>query len=299
MKKCPKCSRQYAKAHLVEVGPSKNACLLDAWDLKSFWRRKIFWRLSPPFHSGVIWSTQPCVPLSAFLANFSEDWDEAVYKTYTVQTHVKLLETTRAIEEFCAFSTVNEAEGAGSGKLLASGELLFIVSLMEVTHTVSKAAGARVHFQYGWVELTISGHISRAEGMLEPAQGWDFVEKWVRYQALNILECEMAVDPEMVMASEALLRAEYASKEDFDKARHERSMMVAEHFILPRPNKEGAKHSREHQARAEALHEGFYEMHEKAGSGGGADPGMNMKCRLHACLFVRFCKSINFLFSKC
>jgi hypothetical protein len=130
------------------------------------------------------------------LANFSEDWDEAVYKTYIVQTHVNLLETTRAIEEFCAFSTVNEARSAGSGKLLASGELLFIVPPMEVTHTVSKAAGARVHFQYGWVELTISGHISRAEGMLEPAQGWDFVEKWVRDQAYNMLECEMAVEPE-------------------------------------------------------------------------------------------------------
>jgi hypothetical protein len=231
------------------------------------------------------------------LVNFSEDWDEAVYKTYTVQTHVKLLETTRAIEEFCAFSNVNEARGAGSGKLLASGELLIIVPPMEVTHTVSKAAGARNHFQYGWVELTISGHISRAEGMLEPAQGWDFVEKWVRDQAYNMLECEMAVEPEVVFASEALLRAEYASKADFDRARHERSM-VAEHFILPRPSKEVAKHSRDHQARAEALDEGFYEMHEEAGSGGGADPCMNIKCTLHACLFVRFCESNKFSFQS-
>jgi hypothetical protein len=131
--------------------------------------------------------------------------------------------------------------------------------------------------------------------MLEPAQGWDFVEKWVRDQAYNMLECEMAVEPEVVFASEALLRAEYASKADFDRARHERSM-VAEHFILPRPSKEVTKHSRNHQARAEALDEGFYEMHEEAGSGGGADPGMTMKCTLHACLFVRFCESNKFSF---
>jgi hypothetical protein len=127
MRQYPKCCRKYSKAQLPEAGPSSNACLLDARDLMSFWRRKIFWRLTPPFHSEVVWSTQPCVPLPAFLANFSEDWNEAAYKTYTVETHVKLLKTTRAVEDFCAFNLVKEGKGLGSATLLASGELLVIV----------------------------------------------------------------------------------------------------------------------------------------------------------------------------
>jgi hypothetical protein len=157
MRQCPKCCQQYSKAQLSEAGPSGNACLLDARDLMSFWRRKIFWRLTPPFHSGVVWSTQPCVPLPAFLASFSKDWDEAAYKTYTVETHVKLLETTRAVEEFCEFNLVKEGKGLGSAKILASGELLVIVSPIEVTHTISKAAGARVHFLYGWLNSQLLG----------------------------------------------------------------------------------------------------------------------------------------------
>jgi hypothetical protein len=267
MKKCPKCCRQYAKAQLSETGSCKYACLLDARDLKTFWQRKIFWRMSSSFHSGVVWQTAPSVPLSAFLAIFSEDWDEAIYKTQTVQTHVKLLETTRAVEEFSAFSTVHEKKGAGTAKILATGELLFIVPPMEVTHTVSKSAGARVHFQYGWVSLTIAGRISKAEGMLVPEQGWDFVEKWIRDQAKNMLDCEMGVAPEMVFASEELLRAEYSSQEAFERARSDRSE-VDEHYIMPRPAKQPKDPlvREEELAAAEEFHEEWNAMQEPGGN---------------------------------
>jgi hypothetical protein len=259
LKQCPKCHVRYSDSCLSEGGPGKFACLYDARDIESFWRRKIFWRLSAT-NSGVLWSTQPFVPLSAFKAVFSEDWDEMAVKTATVETHVKVLETTRAVEEFCGFTLVNEKRGSRPCKLLATGEVLVVVPPIEVTHTFGKASGARVHFVYGWVQMTISGDISKAEDMLEPAQGWEFVEGWIRDQVVNMQDCEMAVSPEMVAASEQILRSQYPSLEACEKARADRSM-VDEHYIMPRPGPRPHAEKRRKQAaamHAGGLDDGFY-----------------------------------------
>ncbi|GAQ86062.1 hypothetical protein KFL_002680080 [Klebsormidium nitens] len=263
LKKCPRCLVQYAKANLTQGGPSKWACLYDARDIAAFWRRKIFWRLAATNHSGVLWSTQPFVPLPAFEAVFSDDWNELAVKTATVETHVKILETTRAVQEFCGFGTVNEKRGHGACKLLASGEVLVVVPPVEVTHTYSKAAGARVHFVYGWVQMTITGNISKAEDMVEPAQGWQFVERWIRDQVWDMLtDLEMGVSEAMVAASEAILLSEYGSQEECDAARVERSMVV-EHYVMPRPASGPQVERRRKQAaemHAGGLDDGFFSL---------------------------------------
>jgi hypothetical protein len=75
-----------------------------------------------------------------------------------VVTVIKVLETTRAVEDFCRFETVHEVKGWGSGKILASGEVLILTPLLQVVHTESKLAGSRVSFTYGWVLLTTQRH---------------------------------------------------------------------------------------------------------------------------------------------
>jgi hypothetical protein len=262
LKKCPKCLILYAKTHLSQ-GPSKWACLYNAREVAAFWRRKMFWRLAPTSHPGVLWSTQTFVPLPAFEAVFADNWNELAVKTATVETYVKILETTRAVEEFCAFNLVKEKRGAGPCKLLAPGEVLVVVSPVEVTHTYSNAAGARVHFVYGWVQMTIAGNITKAEDMVEPAQGWQFVERWIRDKVEAMFaDLEMAVSPDMVAASEAILLSEYESEEEFRAARVERGI-VAEHYLMPRPAAGPQAERRRKQAadmRLGGLEDGFYAL---------------------------------------
>jgi hypothetical protein len=154
---------------------------------------------------------------------------------------------------------VKEGKGLGSAKILAFGKLVVTVPPIEVTHTISKAAGARVHFLYGWVELTVAGHISRAEDMREPAQGWDHVDKWIRDQAKNMQDCELGVDSEMIIASEDVPRAEYESLEAFELARHERSM-VDEHFIFPRPPPKLRTRRKSHLSEVAEPEDGFFSL---------------------------------------
>jgi hypothetical protein len=74
--KCPKCEEKWEGAFVVRAGRSVWAALVDVREFLSFWRRKLFWRMTPPFHSWVVWTTQPPVPFEAFEAIFAKDWTE-------------------------------------------------------------------------------------------------------------------------------------------------------------------------------------------------------------------------------
>jgi hypothetical protein len=236
--KCPKCEEVWGVKVYVEPNPSHNAVLVDARLYLAFWRRKIFWRMAPPFHSWVVWTTQPHVPIEAFEAIFAEDWENDAYKTSSVVTVIKVLETTRAVEDFCRFETIQEDKGWGSGKLLASGEVLVLIPPVQVVHTESKLAGSRVSFTYGWVLLTTKGTIRWAESMEVPAQGWEHVEARVRDIAVHMKTRHLDILYELVSISEAKLLALHAGNTgECAKARAEREADTA-HYILPRPKKD-------------------------------------------------------------
>jgi hypothetical protein len=214
--KCPKCLETWAGKFLSYGGPNENAILVDSGvrAFLQFWRRKIFWRMTPPFHVWVVWTSQSPVPIRAFEVISKEDRLEDLYKTSAVVTTIKTLETTRAVEDFLRFNTVNADKGYGAGKLPASGSVLVVVPPIEVVHTDSKLTGSRVTITYGWVILTIKGTIVKADSMQEPAQGWDHVEKRVRDTAVRMLEGELDVPGELISASEALLLSQYGGNEN-------------------------------------------------------------------------------------
>jgi hypothetical protein len=200
---CAKCSIKWASKMLFEAGPSVNAHLVDTRDYFKFWRKKLYWRLTFTFHTGVKFSTDPPNPYSVFESAFSKNWQEAAWNTSAgVKTHIRILETTRAVEDFCRFNLENEERGFGAAKLFGSGEIVMIVPPVEVTHTNSPVAGSRLHFKFGWVSMTAKGMINHAENMPEPAEGWAHVDPWVRDHALNMLDCELEVDAGMVALSE-------------------------------------------------------------------------------------------------
>jgi hypothetical protein len=103
MFKRPKCSQTWAGKFLSDGGPSENAVLVDVRAFHQFWRRKIFWRLTPPFHAWVVWTFQSPVLIRAFEVIFKEDRLEDAYKTSAVVTTIRKLETTRAVEDFLRF----------------------------------------------------------------------------------------------------------------------------------------------------------------------------------------------------
>jgi hypothetical protein len=82
----------------------------------------------------VSWTAAAPIALKIFASTFSKDWDDDAFATSAVTKHVKLLETMRAVEDFCQFSAVNEEKGWGAAKLLASGEIAVIVPPLYATH---------------------------------------------------------------------------------------------------------------------------------------------------------------------
>jgi hypothetical protein len=81
---------------------------------------------------------------------FSEDWPENAWKTAAgIKTHIRLLETTRAVEDFCRFENINEQKGFGAAKLFGSGEIIMIVPPVEAVYIDSPVAGSRVHLWLG------------------------------------------------------------------------------------------------------------------------------------------------------
>jgi hypothetical protein len=230
--KCPKCLEEFVGKIISDGGPSMYAVLVDAREFATFWRRKLLWKLVPPFHAWVVWTTQPPVPVAAFQAIISKAWTEDEWKTSAVKTIVKKLETTWAVEEFCQFESVNPSTGLRAGKLLASGSIMVIVPPLEVVHTESKVAGSKVSLTFGWVLLTSRGNISKAESMDVPPQGWDHVEARVRDIASRMRDFKLDVSPDLIKASEAKLLAKYGDdKKEFLEARAEREMDRSYHIL--------------------------------------------------------------------
>jgi hypothetical protein len=232
---CSVCHEPWSTKFISEAGLSKNAHSIDTRDYHYSWRRKFLWRPTFTMHCGVKFTIEPPVPLSVFETIVSEDWPENAWKTSGgIKTHIRLLETTRAVDDFCRFENVNEGRGFGAAKLFGSGEIIMIVPPVEAVHIDSPVAGSRVQFTYGWVSMSEGGIISHAENMPEPAQGWDHVDARVRDHACEMLECEWEVSPTMVNRSEAFLAACYPTQEACLLARMERAE-AGEHYIVPRP----------------------------------------------------------------
>jgi hypothetical protein len=169
MYKCPKCLETWVGKFLSDGGPSEHAVLVDVKAYLQFWRRKIFWRLAPPFYAWVVWTSQSPIPIWAFNVIFKKNRLKDAHKTSSVVTTIKKLKTTRAVEDSLRFDSVNADKGWGSGKLLSSGSVLVVVPPLGAIHTDSKVAGSKVTITYGWVILIASGNIMKAESMEEPA----------------------------------------------------------------------------------------------------------------------------------
>jgi hypothetical protein len=266
--KCSKCQVDWGRMYLSEAGHPENAHLVDLRDYLIFWRKKLYWRLTMTYHSGVKFSTDPPNPFTVFDTVFAKDFQEAAWKTSSgLRTHVRILETTRAVEDFCSFNLANEDRGLGAAKLFPSGEIVMVVPPVEVTHTKSPISGSKVHFVFGWVSMTAHGMINHAEHMKEPAEGWSHVNARVRDHAFNMLDVEMDVSYDMVLASEIILRTEYESDEAFLAAREERNERDA-HFIMPRPEK--AVEGFQGQANPLPFGEYFFPPSEENGGASGS-----------------------------
>jgi hypothetical protein len=221
---------------ITRGGPSRHAVLVDWREFAVFFRRRLFWRMVPPFHAWVAWSSQPPVPIAAFQGMFEDDWTEDQWKTSADKTVVKRLETTHAVESFCRFEGINSNTGWGSGNLLSSGSVLVITPPLEAVHTESKVAGSKVTF--GWVIFTIKGYIAKAENMDVPPQGWEHVEARVRDIAMQMSNRNMDVSSDLIKASEAMLLEKYGDdKQKFADARAQRDADEA-HYIWPRAKKQ-------------------------------------------------------------
>jgi hypothetical protein len=118
---CTICSEPWSTKFISEAGPSRNAHLIDSRDYYRTWRRRVFWRPTFTMHCGVKFTTKSPVPLSVFETVFAEDWQEAAWKiSGGIKTHIRLLETTRAVENFCWFENMNEEKGFKAAKLFES-----------------------------------------------------------------------------------------------------------------------------------------------------------------------------------
>jgi hypothetical protein len=100
------------------------------------------------YHTGVKLSTDPPNPFGVFDTAFAKAFQEAAYKTASgLRTHIRVLETTRAVEDFCRFNLVNEKCGEGAAKLFSSGEIVMVTPPVEIIHIESQVAGSKVHFE--------------------------------------------------------------------------------------------------------------------------------------------------------
>jgi hypothetical protein len=113
---------EWGLMYVSEAGHSENAHLVDLRDYLLFWRKKLYWRLTMTYHSGVKFAIDPPNPFTVFDTVFAIDLQEAAWKTCSgLQTNVRILETTRAVEHFCSFNLAKEDKGLVAAKLFPSG----------------------------------------------------------------------------------------------------------------------------------------------------------------------------------
>jgi hypothetical protein len=218
--KCPTCRRGYVDRRVVYTPGSLIAVDHRAW-LKH-WRRVLFRRMKPPFHSHVRYLSEPHVDIQVVWHACRQDKDGISFSMASgSETNAKVLETTWAVEDFCSFGVFEN--GFLSAKLTDSGDILMVVPPVEVAHVKSIVTGQKCRIEFGWVQLTSEGTFNKAENMPEPAQGWEHVEARARDVAAGTLAFQNGIDPEMVARSEAILRLKHDSDETFLRASPEKT----------------------------------------------------------------------------
>jgi hypothetical protein len=199
---CGQCSAKWSGIVLALNHKNHHIHMIDDKEFLKWWEKCIFRRLSFSEHNGVSWNSEPPVPFKAFHSIFESDFAEAQYKTATVRTHIRLLETCSVVENLCAFYSIDN-RGSSLCKLFSSDELVMVVPPVRAVHTDSQLGGSRVNITFGWISMSIRGVINKANEMAEPAKGWSYVEARFKDEAFSMLENGR------VEHSEVMLLAQY------------------------------------------------------------------------------------------
>jgi hypothetical protein len=228
--KCPTCRRGYLDRRVVYTPDSLIAIDHRMW--VKHWRRVIFRRMRPPFHSHVRYLSEPHVDVQVIWQVCWQDKDGSSYSMPSgSETNAKVLKTTWVVEDFCSFGAFES--GFLSSKLTESGDVMMMVPPVEVAHVKSDVTGQKCRIEFGCVQLTSEGTFNKAENMPDPAQGWEHVEARARDIAAGMLAFNNGIDAEMVATSEAILPAKYNSAQEFLSARQARE--GNRQNIMPRP----------------------------------------------------------------
>jgi hypothetical protein len=229
---CSQCRRAYVDMRSFACPPEAWAVTVDSRLSRRCWSRKIWGRVSPPFHANVQWLAEPPIAYQIFSQVFSKDFNSNSYYTSQVETSIKILQTTWAVESFCQFEQHDKELSDRSCKVTPkAGEVIMVVPPVEIGHTCSEKVGPRIYIRFGWIQLTKAGTINIAEGAPEPAEGWQHVKARIRDQAVKMYQRGLGVHKDLIKESEAILKAEYPDIEPFIKAREKRDS-VRSHFII-------------------------------------------------------------------
>jgi hypothetical protein len=150
---CPDCDGSFFERRVVHVPLGRHACIVDSRPYAFYWRKRLYIRTVSPFHANVTFCSEPHVGHAVFQAVFgSMAVHMASYETDAREVHDRVLQTTRAVEDFCLFGSVDESMGERSCKLLSTGEVLMVVPPVYVSHIASHHdQGSKVSIIFGWV----------------------------------------------------------------------------------------------------------------------------------------------------
>jgi hypothetical protein len=133
---CPDCEFGFIERRDVHCPPGKHACIVDSRPSAAYWRKRLFIRTVSSFHANVTFCSEPHVGHAVFQAVFASlTVHLASHETDAREVHDKVLQTTRAVEDFCQFGSVDELKGERSCKLLTTGEVLMVVPPVYVSHS--------------------------------------------------------------------------------------------------------------------------------------------------------------------
>jgi hypothetical protein len=241
--RCPKCRKGFLERRVVKVPEIPFRVVVDCRHCEEFWRRKLFNWVQFPFHSNVVWTAEPHVDYWVWNQVFRDNLDCESYRTPAVETNIKILETTYAVERFCNFGSVHAQKGYLSAKVVNNdakdgGKLLMVAPPVEIAHLQSQARGAYIMITFGWIKLNKHGVINKAESMPVPAEGWPHVLARCRDLAARISEFGgnggMNINTTMVKDLERKLLAEYSDMAAFVEDCKKREAQRA-YYLMPRP----------------------------------------------------------------
>jgi hypothetical protein len=136
--RCPDCEVGFAERRVVHVPLGSHACIVDSEPYAFYWRKRLMIRTVLPFHANITFCSEPHVGHAMFQAVFgSLAVHLASYETDARKVYDRVLQTTRAVEDFCEFGGIDEKIGARSCKLLPTGELLMVVPPVYASHIAS------------------------------------------------------------------------------------------------------------------------------------------------------------------